>query len=179
VSERGEVYERAKASKLTSMQTYEEFRPNDTITRAEMAKIVSLYATAFTPNKGLQPLAGRDTDADMGLSTCTTFTDLNQTNPELQSYIIQACKLGLMGYYSDGTTIKPAFDPNDPITVAEVATTISRLLRTTQYRGSEQRRYQNHLLAIQKAGYLPLDKNPMKNEERREVFQLLQKIAEG
>ncbi|MDR0860576.1 MAG: S-layer homology domain-containing protein [Candidatus Peribacteria bacterium] len=41
------MYERAKENGLTSMQTYEDFRPNDEITRAEMAKIVSLYAERF------------------------------------------------------------------------------------------------------------------------------------
>jgi hypothetical protein len=34
-----------------------------------------------------------------------------------------------MGYYSDGETIKETFLPNEPINRAEVATTISRMLR--------------------------------------------------
>ena len=57
------------------------------------------------------------------------FTDLHRTNPELQSYIIQACELGLMGYFSDGTTQKSAFNPLAPVSQAEVAVIISRMLR--------------------------------------------------
>jgi hypothetical protein len=38
-----------------------------------------------------------------------------------------------MGYYSDGETIKESFLPNDNITRAEVATTISRMLRGNKY----------------------------------------------
>jgi hypothetical protein len=34
-----------------------------------------------------------------------------------------------MGLQADGTTPKKAFDPNETITLAEVATTVSRLLR--------------------------------------------------
>jgi hypothetical protein len=37
------IYERAKEYYLTSAETYEAFRPNDHITRAEMAKIITSY----------------------------------------------------------------------------------------------------------------------------------------
>ncbi|MDR0859680.1 MAG: S-layer homology domain-containing protein [Candidatus Peribacteria bacterium] len=100
------------------MPTFEDARISDSITRAEMAKMISVYANAFTPNKGLQPLAGQDTVRP--LAECENFTDLNQTNPELQSHIIQACELGLMGYYANGKDTQPAFRPNDTITRAEV-----------------------------------------------------------
>ncbi|MDR0860575.1 MAG: hypothetical protein LBO09_06465 [Candidatus Peribacteria bacterium] len=112
------------------------------------------------------------------MEKCTQFTDLNQTNPELQSYIIQACKFGLMGYYSDGVTVKPNFDPNAKLPLTELATTISRLLRGEKYKGSGEWRYQSHLLALQKAGIIPFNLDPMKNELREEVYGILQKITE-
>jgi hypothetical protein len=109
---------------------------------------------------------------------CENFTDLNQTNPELQSYIIQACELGLMGYYSDGITIKPTFNPNANLPLAEVATTVSRLLRGEKYKGSEEWRYQNHLLALQKAEFIPFNLDPMKKESRKEVYEILRRISQ-
>ncbi|MDR0370087.1 MAG: S-layer homology domain-containing protein [Candidatus Peribacteria bacterium] len=64
---------------------------------------------------------------------CSSFTDLNQVNAELQSYIIKACEYGLMGYYADGETTKEYFSPTKEITRAEVATIISRMLRGNRY----------------------------------------------
>jgi hypothetical protein len=56
-----------------------------------------------------------------------------------------------------------------------VATIVSRLFRWETYKGTEQRRYQNHLLALQKADIIPFGVEPMKEETRREVFTILQK----
>jgi len=114
-----QVYLWAREYHLTSMETYEDFRPYDAITRAEMAKIVVLYTKMITPNF----LASEES------IDCAFFTDLAQVNAELQAYITQSCELGLMGYYSDGETQKDAFSPNDRITRAEVATILSRMLR--------------------------------------------------
>jgi len=91
------------------MRTIQLARIRDGITRAEMAKIVSVYSKNVLgkeiPNKKPQ---------------CRAYNDLHTVNAELQGYIISACELDLMGYYSDGVTFKPQFDPNDPITRAEV-----------------------------------------------------------
>jgi hypothetical protein len=46
----------------------------------------------------------------------------------LQSYIIQACELGLMGIHSDGTPLS-AFMPEKTVSRAEFGTVLSRLLR--------------------------------------------------
>jgi hypothetical protein len=108
---------------------------------------------------------------------CSAFSDLKTAPSDLQSYIIQACQLGLMGLQADGTTPKKAFNPNETITLAEVATTISRLLRGETYKGSDQRRYQNHLLALQKAGIIPRNAEPMRKELRVNVFAFLQAIT--
>jgi hypothetical protein len=107
---------------------------------------------------------------------CNAFTDLNQTNSELQSYIIQACNLGLMGYYSNGIDAKPAFDPNTTITLAEIATTISRLFRGEQHKGTEKRWYQNHLLTLQKIGIIPPHLDPFQKETRQTVYEILRNI---
>ncbi|MDR2190256.1 MAG: hypothetical protein LBP53_03555 [Candidatus Peribacteria bacterium] len=81
-----------------------------------------------------------------------------------------------MGYYSDGKTVKSAFSPNATLTTAEVATTISRLLRGNANQGNEQWRYHNHLLALQKAGIIPRNIDPMKKELRGSIFQMLYQV---
>ncbi|MDR2416051.1 MAG: S-layer homology domain-containing protein, partial [Candidatus Peribacteria bacterium] len=176
----------------------EEARLNDTITRAEMAKVLTVFVSnSLSPSSqqsgsnntigGLSSpkflaallrnsvlLSGSTSNAPKR-SQCTAFSDLNQTNAELQSYIIKACKFGLMGYYSDGKTVKPAFSPNATITLAEVATTLSRILRADSYQGTKQWRYHSHLLALQKVGIIPYNVDPMQPELRGTLFAMLMK----
>jgi hypothetical protein len=78
-----------------------------------------------------------------------------------------------MGLQADGITPKSNFIPNEAITLAEVATTVSRLLRGETYKGSEERWYHNHLLALQKAGIIPRNVDPMRKELRGTVFSFL------
>ena len=89
------------------MPTVEEARLFDEITRAEMAKIISVYAKKFRDKLETVKYA------------CSQFSDMHETNEELQGFILSACQLGLMGYRSNGVDIKPVFDPNDPVTRAE------------------------------------------------------------
>jgi hypothetical protein len=69
--------------------------------------------------------------------------------------------------------LKPAFSPNASITVAEVATILSRILRWETYKGSEQWRYHNHLLALQKAGIIPRAVDSMSQAFRGNIFTML------
>lgn len=78
-----------------------------------------------------------------------------------------------MGYYSDGKTQKSQFDPNDTITVAEVATVVSRMLRGNKHEGSNIRRYHNHLLALKKKGLMKTGIDPKEKETRASVYTLL------
>jgi hypothetical protein len=82
-----------------------------------------------------------------------------------------------MGYYSDGKTIKESFLPNEVITRAEVATVISRMLRGTTNRGSEERWYHNHLLALRKEDIIKVNIDPLTLETRMNVFLMLNRIA--
>jgi hypothetical protein len=159
------LYERAKEYHLTSAETYEAFRPNDIIIRSELAKITSIYSKEFLQKT-----------LDTSKEQCTAFSDINTINPELQSYIIQACELGLMGLHSDGKTQKEYFSPNEPITKAEVATVISRMLRGNTNKWSEERWYQNHLLALYKTGIIKDQDNPLELERREAVFEMLNRI---
>jgi hypothetical protein len=92
------------------MPTFEQARIADGITRAETAKMISVYAEKFLAKQG---------DSKKFVA-CASFTDRNEVNVELQGYMTTACTLGLMGYYANGKTVQQAFHPNDAITRAEV-----------------------------------------------------------
>jgi hypothetical protein len=145
---------------------------DDIITRAEMAKLIVNYVTNFQ----VHTPAILSNEASFDKQKCTAFIDLDQADAELQEFVIKVCEYGLMGYHSDGVTIKDMFYPNEPITRAEVATVISRMLRGTLYRGTEQRRYHNHLLVLEKVGIIRQDIDPMTFEPRRNVFIMLNRI---
>ncbi|MDR0651617.1 MAG: hypothetical protein LBG59_09855 [Candidatus Peribacteria bacterium] len=128
------LYQWAFQRGITTMPTLEEARMNDTITRAEMAKIlvvITFPSTTPLTKGGRSEVTGGSHTTEQALQKegCQSFSDLTKVNAELQSFIIQVCQLGLMGYYADGQTLKPAFSPNATITVAEVATILSRILR--------------------------------------------------
>jgi hypothetical protein len=150
------------------MDSYDAFRATDTITRAEMAKVISSYIRTFNISV-IGPTS---------VEKCSQFSDLNQTNAELQSYIIQACELGLMGYHADGVNQQPTFRPNDTISQAEVATVVSRMLRGERYRGTEQYWYQSHLLALSKSNIMEYSSNPLQAEIRESVFQTLYNVSQ-
>jgi hypothetical protein len=165
------------------MPTIEEARIADGITRAEFAKIIVSYMnTPFYTASHVHYVEG-GAPSEYGISSykagqCNTFSDLSQAPADLQPYIIKSCELGLMGLEADGQTVKSAFNPNKEMTLAEVSTTMSRLLRGTRYQGSEEWRYQNHLLALQKAEIIPQNIDPMRKELRGNIFIFLMKIKE-
>jgi hypothetical protein len=157
------------------MSTYESFRPHNIITRAEMAKIIIKY-TKMVPEITSSALRATSSIKEEKQGTCT-FADFSQAPTDLQPFIIEACELGLMGLDADGKTPKNHFNSNETITLAEVATTVSRLLRGKAYRGSEEWRYHNHLLALQKAGIIPRNADPMRKELRENVFAMLRILS--
>jgi hypothetical protein len=98
------------------MDTYEDARIADSITRAEMAKMIVAFASSFLPASALE-IGKTGIPATRG--KCISFSDLTEVNKELQNYIVQACGLGLMGYYANGKDVKPRFSPYDTVTIAE------------------------------------------------------------
>ena len=104
------AYQWAHKYSITTMESLEEARIADAITRAEMAKVISVYAKTFMEKK---PNVSKFTQ-------CLAFSDMWEVNSELQFFILEACELGLMGYYANGIDIQPSFRPNDTITRAEV-----------------------------------------------------------
>jgi hypothetical protein len=125
------IYEWAKEYQLTDANTEQEMRGEDKITRAEMAKIIVSYMDTPFLKRGKEDFNTQENSSTLPPEgrQCSSFTDLNQVNAELQSSIIKACEYGLMGYHADGERPKEKFFPNGEITRAEVATIISRMLR--------------------------------------------------
>ncbi len=56
------------------------------------------------------------------------FVDMYSEDEEMQYYAKRACQLGLMGLDGEGKPVH-TFSPNEPMTVAQLGTVISRILR--------------------------------------------------
>ncbi len=78
------------------------YRPTETVTRAQMAKMIYAVCTG-------------DDDASGFVGTTTALTDLNQA-PWAEGYIKYCYSLGIINGFPDNT-----FRPNEPVTVAQAA----------------------------------------------------------
>ena len=78
------------------------YRPTETVTRAQMAKMIYAVCTG-------------DDDASGFVGTTTALTDLNQA-PWAEGYIKYCYSLGIINGFTDNT-----FRPNEPVTVAQAA----------------------------------------------------------
>jgi hypothetical protein len=102
------AYQWAYKYSITTMNTYENARISDPLTRAEMAKMISVYAMTFLHKV-----------PDLTKSACREFKDLSLTTLELQHYMTTACQLGLMGLGGDGVSVQSHFNPDPFLTRAE------------------------------------------------------------
>jgi hypothetical protein len=82
-----------------------------------------------------------------------------------------------MGLYSNGIDTQPHFRPKAMITQAEIATALSRMLWGNKYQGTEEYRYQNHLLALQKKKIMRTGIDPKANALRGQSFESLMNIV--
>ena len=78
------------------------YRPTETVTRAQMAKMIDAVCTG-------------DDDASGFVGTTTALKDINQA-PWAEGYIKYCYSLGIIGGFPDNT-----FRPNEPVTVAQAA----------------------------------------------------------
>jgi hypothetical protein len=129
------------------------------ITRAEMAKMLSVYAMEVL---GMTP----DT------SKACNFGDIDSVKGDLHDYIIKSCQLGLMG---QGIT---SFRPYDTISRAEFGTALSRTLWGNKYEGGTPY-YANHLNALKAAGIMNQIANAESTKEVRGYVMLMLMRSEG
>jgi hypothetical protein len=102
------AYEYAYANGITTMNTITKARITDKITRAELAKMVSKYATNVlkkTPNT---------------TKNCLAFEESIQgyKNSDLYQSMITACQLDIMGIHPNGVPISD-FKPSSYVTRAD------------------------------------------------------------
>ena len=129
------------------------------ITRAEMAKMLSVYA---------EEVLGATADE---AKTCN-FSDIDSVKGDLHDFIIKSCKLGIMG---QGIT---AFRPYDNISRAEFGTALSRVLWNDKYEGGTPY-YANHLNALKSAAIMNQIANAESTKEIRGYVMLMLMRSEG
>ncbi|MDR2541261.1 MAG: hypothetical protein LBD11_05900, partial [Candidatus Peribacteria bacterium] len=158
------AYEWAYQNGITTMDTYEKARIMDPITREEMAKMISVYATTFLDKK-----------PDLTKSACSQFEDLSVTTVEMQHYMTLSCQLGLMGMNGDGVGVQLRFNPYPWLTRAEAGTVLSRMFRGLQYATQlgDETYYGKHLQALKKAGIMNYISDPSLLELRGNIFIML------
>jgi len=131
------------------------------ISRAEMAKMVSQYATKLlkrVPNTG---------------AACK-FSDISKVTPDLIPFIQEACQLGVMGLNNDGS-VASSFNPFGLLTRGEFATALSRMLWGNKYNGGIEF-YTNHIKALQTAKIIT-NTNPLLVELRGYVMTMLMRAS--
>lgn len=158
------AYDRAYQNGIT-LYPQQEARLFEPITRAELAKMMSVYATKFLEKV---PLTGK-----VG---CADFQDNNQTSPELANFMKTACELEIMGLHSDGKTPLPEFRPNDLVSRAEFATVFSRMKRGNLYdNNQEDERWDKHLKSLNEKAVITVP-DPMITELRGWILLMLHRL---
>ncbi|MBR7037054.1 S-layer homology domain-containing protein [bacterium] len=125
------------------------------ITRAEMAKMLSVYA---------MEVLGETPDE----SASCTFVDIDSVKGDLHDFIIKSCQLGLMGQNMPGNK----FRPYDNISRAEFGTALSRTLWGDKNNGGTPY-YAKHLDALKAEGIMNQIANAESTKEIRGYVMLM------
>ena len=94
----------------------------------------------------------------------------------MKPYILQVCELWYMWYKANGIDTLEKFRPYTPITLAEMAVTVSRIVWWNKYAVSENKRYQWHLYAIYENSIIDDINNPHRPVTRWEVYNSLYRL---
>ena len=135
-SEQNDAYLWACQHNITTIRTIHEVRLDQPLTRAELAKIMSVYAMK---EYHLKPLR----------AAVVNYKDVNTDPGDLADYIQLAYQLQIMGINADGTPIQ-AFEPHKLVSRAEFATVLSRVIWGDKHNVSGDDRYSAHLQALKK-----------------------------
>ena len=154
-----DAYDWAYGKGVTTMSPIDNANMYGAITRAEMAKMLSVYA---------KEVLGNTPDT----SKACTFSDIDSVKWDLHEFIIESCQLGIMG---QGIT---AFRPYDTISRAEFGTALSRVLWGDQYEGGTPY-YAKHLDALKSAGIMNQIANAETTKEVRGYVMLMLQRSEA
>jgi uncharacterized repeat protein (TIGR02543 family) len=106
------------------------------------------------------------------------YADYTSWPSNQSDYIEQACSLGVMGRRNADGAILEAFRASDPVTRAEFATVLSRVLYGDQYNGDDGgKRYAKHLQVMNDNGYINDISNPFMNEIRWFALIIMYRIS--
>ena len=147
-----QAYNWAYQNKITTQSPIEKANMQWEITREEMAKMISNYATNIL------------WQAPDTTKTCL-FLDSN-INPDLVQYVTESCQLWLMGQWIT------SFKPKDFVTRAEFWTVLSRALWWNK-NGWWSTYYENHLKALKSEWIMKKINTPMDKEIRWYVMLML------
>lgn len=154
---------------LTKYRTPTEARMDDPLNRSEMAKISSIFAEQFLdklPNDKKQEF-------------CSQYPDLWKVEDDMKFFIIESCKLGYMWYESNGIDALAKFRPYTPVTVAEAATILSRIVWWNDNAMNGKDWYKWHLYATYNHGLIDDIKDPTKRSiTRREAYLMLYRLSQ-
>ena len=154
-----DAYDWAYSKGVTTQSPIDNANMYGAITRAEMAKMLSVYA---------KEVLGKE----LNTSAACTFNDIDSVKGDLHDYIIESCQLGIMG---QGIT---AFRPYDTISRAEFGTALSRVLWDKTYEGGTPY-YASHLNALKAAGIMNQIANAESTKEVRGYVMLMLMRSEG
>jgi hypothetical protein len=150
-----DAYNWAHEKGVTTMDSIDNANMYGAITRAEMAKMLSVYAVEVLK-------ATPDTSA------ACTFTDIDSVKGDLHDFIIESCQLGIMGQNMPNNT----FRPYDTISRAEFGTALSRVLWGEENNGGTPY-YAKHLDALKANGIMNQIANAESTKEIRGYVMLM------
>lgn len=119
------------------MDTIQEAKMEDTITRAEMAKMISQY---------MIKVLGKMPDT----TKVCTFQDIGDVANDLQFYIKLSCQLSIMGIDANENPLV-FFNPYGLVNRAQFATILSRSMRGNMYNQNGDDYYTQHIKALKDA----------------------------
>ena len=142
-SEWNNAYLFARSVGITTMPTLQAAMMEKDLTRAELAKILSVFAQKFLNKKVVENKQGCE------------FADKAEAAGDLANYMKLSCELEIMGLHADGKTPLVNFMPNKFVSRAELATVFSRVLNGNKYDNNDGNAYwTNHIEALREAGIL-------------------------
>ena len=156
-SELQQAYKWAYGNKITTMDSIDKANMKWNISREEMAKMISNFATNIlwkTPDTTKPCL----------------FIDSN-INPDLVESVTKSCQLWLMGQWVT------SFRPKDSVTRAEFWTVLSRALWWNQNEWWSTF-YENHLKALKSEWIMTKINTPMDKEVRGFVMLMLMRSVD-
>lgn len=157
-----DAYTYAYLRGITTQPSIEKAELNRGLTRAEMAKMMSVFATKVLGKKVVKTDTVQYADVKM--------------DGDLPGFIQLAYQLQIMGIDAKGNAIEN-FNPNAEVSRAEFATVLSRVLYGDKYNQEGADFASKHLNALKDASVLK-DTNPQMKELRGWVMLMLQR-AEG